>query len=188
MAPHPKSPPVAAGKVEEPAAPALASKDPQPVEDVTITREEMSLSIDEFLSRYNMAQKSLNNAVILVPGEKSNNGQQVSTKIISNTADVGFVLNANSKTEQIYDFTFVGRNDGSVESAQQLIFNLVALVMSLEDPQMPVDQRKGIVSDLGLNKGADMFQPREFTRGRYTYSMFYVETVGFTVVVQPAKA
>lgn len=186
--PEPKSPPVAAGKAEEPAAPVLASKepDPKPAEKVNPPRAELKLSIDDFVSRYNTAQSELGRALTVSAGDKTDNGNQVNAQLLSQDKNLGLVVSANNKTMQLYDVTFIGSGDGSVSSGADVIMNMVALVMAFEDPYMPAELRREVAEDLGLMEGANIKLKRSFTRANVRFSVSYMEGMGMFLTAVPA--
>lgn len=186
--PDPKSPPVAAAKVAEPAAPALASTEPEPkqVEKVNPPRAELNFTIDDFVSRYNTAQSQLGRSLTVSAGEKTDNGNQVNAQLLSQEKNLGLVVSANNKTMQLYDVTFIGSGDGSVTSGADVIMNMVALVMAFEDPYMPAEQRRHVAEDLGLLEGADIKLKRGFTRAGVRFSVSYMEGMGMFLTAVPA--
>lgn len=186
--PDPKSPPVAAGKVEEPAAPALASTEPETkqVEKVNPPRAELNLTIDDFVSRYNIAQSELGRSLTVSAGDKTDNGNQVNVQLHSRNKNLGLLVTANNNTMQLYEVTFIGSGDGSVSSGADVIMNMVSLVMAFEDPYMPAELRREVAEDLGLMEGANIKLKRSFTRAGVRFNVSYMEGMGMFLTANPA--
>lgn len=200
--PEPKSPPVAASKAEESAAPVLASKPEEPAEQVLASEEpepkptekadpprvELELNIDDFVSRYNIAQSELGRQLTVNAGDKTDNGDQIIAQLVSQDKNMGIIATANNKTMQLYDVTFIGSGDGSVSSGADVVMNMIALVMAFEDPYMPAEIRREVAEDLGLMEGANIKLKRSFRRAGVVFSLSYIDGMGMFLSAAPATA
>lgn len=202
LLPEPKKTPVTASTVEESTAPVstskpekpdeqvLANEEPEPesIEKADPPREELALNIDDFVKRYNIAQSQMDRTLIIKAGDNTDNGDLIVAKLVSNSEHMGIVATANNKTMQLYDVTFIGNGDGSINSGLDIVMNMIALVMAFEDPYMPAEIRREIAKDIGITEGADIKLKRSFKRAGVVFNMSYMEGMGMFLTASPATA
>ncbi|MCF8088971.1 MAG: hypothetical protein K9L23_13045 [Desulfotignum sp.] len=149
---------------------------------------ELPLDAKEFINNFNESMKTLdsNRNIKARIKDEDDNGSQLTMQVETNNQHIGMVLSANRQNRILRSATLIATGDGSSKSGVDIIFGLAAFVMAFEDPLMPVNERKGVVKDLGVtdNRLIDQGKVR-FERKGIKYSVIFYESTGTWLTATP---
>ena len=149
---------------------------------------EFQFTVEEFLQRYNQAFSVLDRNIKASIKEENDNGKYLTIQALTNNKNVGLVVGANNKTRTVQSITFIGTGDGTMQSGLDVMFGASAVVMAIENPNMPVEQRGEIVSDLGLSNGKlSELGKLSVKRNEVKYSISLSDTIGTWLVAEPIQ-
>ncbi|OIR25341.1 hypothetical protein [Bathymodiolus thermophilus thioautotrophic gill symbiont] len=149
---------------------------------------EFQFTVQEFLQRYNQAFLALDRNIKASIKKENDNGKYLTIQALTNNKNVGLVIGANSKTRKVQSITFIGIGDGTMQSGLDILFGTSAVVMAIENPNMPVDQRGEIVSDLGFSNGRlSKLGKLSVERTGIKYSISLSDTIGTWLVAEPIQ-
>jgi len=145
-------------------------------------------TIEEFLQRYNQAFSVLGRNIKASIKEENNNGKYLTIQALTNNKNIGLVVQANNKTRKVQLITFIGSGDGTIQSGLDVVFGVSAVVMAIEDPNMPVEQRGEIVKALGLSNGKlSELGKLSAERNGTKYSISLSDSIGTWLVAEPIQ-
>lgn len=116
-----------------------------------------------------------------ISGESTQNNV-LSGTLVGDSENIGVSIFATPETKALQSAIFIGTGDGSQESGIEVTFGAVALVMAIENPDMPQEERKNILKNLGLLNG-EIFEVDKlsFERVGVKYTAMYSDVTGLLV-------
>lgn len=137
----------------------------------------------EFVNKYNLIniQEFENNLQLDIENETIN-GNIVTFPVNNNIA-----FNLDTDGDKLTSITYLGRSDGTEQSGFDMLFSIVAIVMAIENPKMPPNERKQIIKDFGfLDNGGDFRKlDKTIIRNGIKYHLYFVNNVGLMITVSP---
>lgn len=147
----------------------------------------MPITLDQYIDRYNASFENLRqpNTRVSIIDEKDN-GKSIIAQIRANHEYFGMVIGADNQSRKVQSITYIGSGDGSAHSGTQVLFGVVAVIMAIEDPDMNVDERGQILTDLDIeNLSKD--HPISLVRNGIQYNLSMSEYTGVMLIAEPQK-
>jgi len=150
---------------------------------------EFSFLVEDFIDRYNQCLTTLKSKFkVFVEDESINNGTISVQLQARSTEHIGLIIFANIKTRNVQTITFIGTGDGSVKSGFDILIGALAVVMSIENPNMPISERSEILKELGLsNNKLSEAGKIHIVRKNVKYNMSLTNKVGTWLIAEPVK-
>ena len=165
-----------------------ASSDVQKQEEQATTsgtRLVLGYTIEEFVERYNQASKAMEVDVRYSVKQESDNGKALTVQLEATLHEnMAMILTADNKTREVQSLAFIGSGDGTAESGIYILFGILATVMAIENPLMPVDEREKIIKDFDISR-LSAERKIEITRDNVEYTLSQYESFGTMLVAAP---
>ncbi len=140
------------------------------------------------MQNYNQAFISLQRNIKASVKDENNDGEYLTIQLLTNSKNIGLVVVANNKTKKVQSITFIGTGDGTMQSGLDVMFGLSAVIMAIENPNMPIDKRGKILKELGLSGGELSKQGKlAIERKGIKYSISTSDTVGTWLIAEPIQ-
>lgn len=162
-------------------------EEPQKVTETKPARPTLPITLDQYIDRYNASFENLKqqNTKVSIIDEKDN-GESIIAQVRANHEYFGMVIGADNQSRKIQSITYIGSGDGSAHSGTQVLFGVVAVIMAIEDPDMNVDERGQILTDLDI-ENLNKDHPISLVRNGIQYNLSMSEYTGVMLIAEPQK-
>ena len=156
-------------------------------EDTSEIGQDLDITIEEFVDRYNQASNTLEVDSRFSVKEEADNGKFLTVQLEAGPyQNLAMILTADNKTRLVQSLVFLGSGDGTLGSGVSVLFGIVSTVMAIENPFMPVEQRGEILRKFDIS-GLSVGGKKELNRGNVKYTLSISEVIGTTLVAEPKK-
>lgn len=157
--------------------------------EVKESHKVFNFTYQEFLQRYNKSIRTLDpkTNISFKMKEKTDNGEFLTLQFVSDSELLGMIGEADNKTDAMRSVVFICGGDGSMSSGVTVMFGLASVIMAIENPDMPLNQRKSILEDLGItnNKLINTGKVETVRQNKYKYSISKTEKMGIWLTATP---
>ncbi len=143
-----------------------------------------SFGLEGFIGSYNAALESLGSSITVYIKQSDNNDLFITSQLAATSENIAFVVNSSVEADYVESVTFIGSGDGSLQSGVDVILGMVAVVMAIENPWMPTEERASIVKDLGLNEDVEGEFSRKITRNNVDYFIQKSDSFGMVLIAE----
>jgi len=150
-------------------------------------KNEFSFNVEEFIVRYNESLISLTSKLQVANSKEKISNNTISVQLrTSTTKNIGLVVLANNTNRMLHSITFIGTGDGTLESGMNLLFGTSAVIMAIENPNMPVNERGKILDALGFtDKKLEKEEKITFVRKSVKYYISLSKEIGTVLTAEP---
>lgn len=146
------------------------------------TVKEFNFTTEEMITRYNQSMKTIDQKIRVSMKNELKNENQLTIQLNSSSKAIAMVLTANPETRLVNSILLIGGGDGTPKSGLDIIMGILALVMTVEDPYMPIGKRKTIGETFGISDGTIMDRSgHTIDRGNFRYSITISEALGIMI-------
>lgn len=157
-----------------------------------VNKIDFSISIDEYIKRYNQSLKALGRSGALYKKTEQDNGSNLITQTGLEDGSLGALLTGNNKTKALQSVFFIATGDGTTAGSINVMMGLAATVMAIENPYMTANERGTILKDLGISDEKIFEQPEVngtrkliVYRNGVNYTLSVSKQTGFWLVAEP---